>query len=163
MSRGENTGSLCEWHVGSGMRRIETGGISDANGVEISADGNALYASAWSGSELLVLDRRTGAQRRIALGFLPENINRAPDGTLFVGGQRSSVARIAACAGPECPQDWIIARMDPVSGRVTTLITRPGNSLINYDCGALRIDDTLSSRRVAIAVLPSSRWRRSPR
>ena len=143
MSRGENIGSLWEWHAGAGMRRLDVGGISGANGVEISADGNTLYASAWSGRELLVLDRRTGAQRRIALEFLPDNIKRAPDGTLFVGGQRSSAARIAACTGPECPQDWIIARVDPVSGRVTPLVTRPGNALINYACGAVQVDGTL--------------------
>jgi len=165
MSRGENTGSLWEWHAGSGMRRLEVGGISGANGIETSADANILYASAWSGSELLVMDRRTGAQRRIPLGFLPDNIKRAPDGTLFVGGQRSSAARIAACTGPECPQDWIIARVDPVSGRVTPLITRPGNALINYACGAVQVDGTLyitarGDRRlvfVPLASLPSLR------
>ena len=165
MNRGENTGSLWEWHAGSGMRRLEIGGISGANGIETSADGNTLYASAWSGRELLVLDRRTGAQRRIALDFLPDNIKRAPDGTLFVGGQRSSVARIAACTGPDCPQDWIIACVDPVSGRVTPLITRPGNALINYACGAVEVDGTLyitarGDRRLAflpLASLPSLR------
>ena len=165
MSRGENTGSLWEWHNDSGMRRLETGGISGANGVETSADGNTLYASAWSGGELLVLDRRTGARRRIALGFLPDNIKRAPDGTLFVGGQRSSVARIAACTGPDCPQDWTIARVDPLSGRVTPLITRPGNALINYACGAMQVGGTLyitarGDRRLAflpLASLPSLR------
>jgi hypothetical protein len=165
MSRGENTGSLWEWHAVSGMRRLEVGGISGANGVEISADGNTLYASAWSGRELLVLDRRTGVQHRIALDFLPDNIKRAPDGTLFVGGQRSSAARIAACTGPDCPQDWIIARVDPLSGKVTPLVTRPGNALINYACGAVQADDTLyitvrGDRRLIylpLASLPSLR------
>ncbi len=165
MARGENTGSLWEWHADSGLRRIRTGGLSGANGLETSADGNTIYASAWSGRELLVLDRRTGTERRIALGFLPDNIKRAPDGTLLVGGQRSTVERIAACNGTEGPQDWIIARVDPVSGTVTPLVTRPGNALINYVCGAVQVEDTLyltarGDRRLAylpLASLPSLR------
>lgn len=143
MDRGENTGSVWEWHADSGLRRLETGGISGANGLELSADEHTLYASAWSGRQLLILDRRTGARRVIPFDFLPDNIKRAPDGTLFVGGQRSTVARIGACEGPACPQDWIIARVDPVRGTVTPLITRPGNALINYACGAIQVDGTL--------------------
>jgi hypothetical protein len=163
MDRGGDTGSLWEWHPGKGFRRLDTGAVSGANGLAISADEQTLYVSAWSGRTLLVLDRRTGRRRTIPLDFLPDNIKRAPDGTLLVGGQRSSVARIAACNGPDCPQDWIIARVDPTHETVTPLITRQGNALINYACGALQIGATLyisarGDRRVAyvpLASLPS--------
>ncbi len=165
MGRRENTGSLWEWHADSGMRRLDTGGLSGANGLETSADGNTVYVSAWSAGELLVLNRKTGTERRIPLGFLPDNIKRAPDGSLLIGGQRSTVERIAACNGPECPQDWIIARVDPVRGTVTPLLTRPGNALINYACGAVQVEGTLyltarGDRRLAylpLASLPSLR------
>jgi sugar lactone lactonase YvrE len=163
MDRGEDTGSLWEWHPGKGFRRLDAGTISGANGLAISADEQTLYASAWSGRALLVLDLRTGRRRTIPLNFLPDNIKRAPDGTLLVAGQRSSVASIAACNGPDCPQDWIIARVDPTHETVTPLITRQGNAMINYACGALQIGDTLyisarGDRRVAyvpLASLPS--------
>jgi hypothetical protein len=160
MDRGEGTGSLWEWHPGAGFRRLDTGAISGANGLAISEDGQTLYVSAWSGRALLVLDRRTGHIRTIPLDFLPDNIKRAPDGTLLVAGQRSSVARIAACNGPDCPQDWIIARVDADRGTVTPLITRQGNALINYACGALQVGDTLyisarGDRRVAFVPLAS--------
>ncbi len=160
MARGEATGSVWEWHAGRGFRRLETGPISGGNGVETSADGRTLYVSAWSGRLLLVMDLKTGARRTIPLDFLPDNIKRAPDGGLYVGGQRASVEAIAACHGPSCPQPWIIARVDPVSGAVTPLITRPGSPEINYACGALQVGDTLyitarADRRVAYAPLAS--------
>ena len=160
MGRGENTGSLWEWHADGGLRQLQTGGISGANGIELSADERWLYASAWSGRYLLVLDRRTGERRTIALSFLPDNIKRAPDGTLLVGGQRSSVEKIAACDGPQCPQDWILARVDPGRGTVTPLVTRPGNALVNYACGAVQVGRTLyitarGDRRVIYVPLTS--------
>src|SRR5205814_2111316 len=52
---------------------------------------------------------------RIPLGFLPDNIHRLADGSLLVGGQRTDVQKIADCTA-QCPQPWIVARVDPVSG-----------------------------------------------
>jgi sugar lactone lactonase YvrE len=163
MDRGEDTGSLWEWQAASGFRRIDVGGISGANGLEISADEHTIYAGAWSGRAIMVLDRRTGTRRVISLDFLPDNIKRAADGTLFVAGQRSTVAKIAACGGAECPQDWIVARIDSMHNTVTPLLTRPGNALINYACAALEVEGTLyitarGDRRLAyvpMASLPS--------
>jgi len=163
MGRGEHTGTLWEWHADHGFRAIDTGGISGANGLEISADETTIYASAWSGGAILMLDRRTGARCVIPVDFLPDNIKRAADGTLLIAGQRSSVAKIAACRGPECPQNWIIVRVDPVLGTVTPLVTRPGTAMINYACAALEVEGTLyitarGDRRlayIATASLPS--------
>jgi sugar lactone lactonase YvrE len=154
MDRGEHTGSLWEWHCDTGFRELETGGISGANGLEISADETTIYASAWSARELLILERASGATRRLPLDFLPDNIKRSADGTLLIAGQRSTVAKIAACEGPECPQDWIVVRVDPARNLVTPLISRPGSTLINYACAALELEGTLyitarGDRRVA--------------
>lgn len=160
MERGEPTGSLWEWHRDTGFRELETGGISGANGLEVSADEKTIYASAWSARELLILERASGDTRRIPLEFLPDNIKRSADGTLLIAGQQSTVAKIAACDGPECPQDWIVARFDPARDRVTPLISRPGNALINYACAALELNGTLyitarGDRRVAYVPLTS--------
>jgi sugar lactone lactonase YvrE len=163
MGRGEPTGSLWEWHAADGFRRIDAGEISGANGLEINADETTIYVSAWSGKALVILDRRSGARRIIPLEFLPDNIKRAADGTLFIAGQCSTVAKIAACDGPECPQDWIVVRIDPVLAKVTPVVTRSGNALINYACAALEAEGTLyitarGDRRLAylpMASLPS--------
>jgi hypothetical protein len=165
MERGEPTGSLWEWHRDTGFRELETGGISGANGLEVSADERFIYASAWSARELLILERASGASRRIPLEFLPDNIKRSADGTLLIAAQQSTVAKIAACDGPECPQDWVVARVDPVRDRVTPLLSRPGNALVNYACAALELNGTLyitgrGDHRVAyvpLSLLPSLR------
>jgi sugar lactone lactonase YvrE len=141
MDRGENTGSLWEWHAGRGFSRLAHE-ISGANGLAISQDESTLYVSAWSDRQLLIINRSNGSRREVPLDFLPDNIKVEPDGTLLIAGQSGKVADIAAC-GPECSQDWIIARVDPVRAVVTPLLTRKGNAQINYACGALRVDDTL--------------------
>jgi sugar lactone lactonase YvrE len=143
MGRGEPTGSLWEWHVGRGFRRLDVGAISGANGLELSRDARTLYVSAWSGHALLAIDRRTLKRRTITLDFMPDNLKLAADGTLFVAGQATTVGSIAACNGPVCAQDWVIARIDPKSGAVTKLITRKGNATVSYACGALEVDGTL--------------------
>jgi sugar lactone lactonase YvrE len=143
MARQEPTGSVWEWRPGAGFRRLDIGPISGANGVEASPDGRTLYVSAWSASKLVAVDLETLHRREIPLDFLPDNIKRGPGGSLIVAGQRTSVASIAACKGPRCPQDWTIVRVDPGTGRVTPLVARHGDGLIDYACTGLRIGGTL--------------------
>jgi hypothetical protein len=143
MARGEPTGSLWEWHSDSGWRRLEVGAISGANGLEISGDEQTLYVSEWSAGRVLVIARRTGARREIPLDFLPDNIKRQADDTLLIAGQRATVAGIAACQGPVCPQAWIVGRLDTERGTVVPLLTGAGNPIVSYACSALQIDRTL--------------------
>ena len=163
MARQEPTGSVWEYRPGSGFRSLDLGPISGANGVEVSRDQRTLYVSAWSAAKLVAIDLKTRRRREIALDFLPDNIKRAPDGSLLVGGQKTTVDSIAACNGPQCPQDWEVARVDPVSGRVTPLVTRRGDALVNYAATGLQVGDTLyitvrGDKRIAyipMAALPS--------
>lgn len=165
MAREEPTGSVWEWRPGAGFQRLDVGPISGANGVEVGPDGRTLYVSAWSASKLVVVDLKAGRRREIPLGFLPDNIKRAPDGSLLVGGQKTTVASIAACHGPQCPQDWVVARVDPVRGSVVPLVARHGDALVNYACTGLLVGGTLyittrGDSRIAwlpVASLPSLR------
>ena len=143
MARQEPTGSVWEYRPGSGFRRLDLGPISGANGVEVSRDAHTLYVSAWSSSKLVAVDLKTRRRREIALDFLPDNIKRAADGSLLVGGQKTTVASIAACDGPQCPQDWEVARVDPISGGVTPLVSRHGDALVNYAATGVEVGGTL--------------------
>jgi hypothetical protein len=159
MSRGENTGSVWEWHAGKGVHKIDIGPVSGANGLAISADERTLYVSAWSSSQLLVIDRLSLARRHLPLGFMPDNIKRNDDGTLLVAGQRGNILQIGNC-GASCPQDWLIAQIDPAKASVTTLISRHGNELLNYACTALKLGQTVyitarGDQRIAFASLTS--------
>lgn len=143
MQRGEDTGRILEWHAAGGWREVPNGATAGGNGLELSADGATLYASAWAAGRLVVLSLRDGARREIDLGFLPDNLHREADGSLLVAGQRTRVAAIAACQGAQCPQPWLVARVDPRSGRVTTLASGAGTPTVNYACGALALDGEL--------------------
>jgi hypothetical protein len=142
MDRGEATGGVWEWHADSGWKLLTPGGIPGANGIELSADGRMLYASAWASSQLQVIDRASGSLRVVELGFRPDNIHRGADGTLLVGGQRAAVHDIAAC-GAACPQPWLVARFNPETGEIATLVSGTGSRAINYACGALEVDGEL--------------------
>jgi sugar lactone lactonase YvrE len=138
MARGEPTGSVWRWRQGGGFTRIETGPISGANGIALSPDHRRLYVSAWSERAVLALDLRTGARRRIALPFLPDNLHLDARGSLLIGGQDTTVGAIGAC-GAQCPQPWAVVRLDPRTGRTTRLAHGPGTPRINYACGALPV------------------------
>jgi sugar lactone lactonase YvrE len=143
MARGESTGKILQWRAGVEIEELRNSAMSGGNGLEISADGNLVYASAWSGRELVVLSLRAGSRRRISLDFLPDNIHALADGTLLVAGQRTTVEAIAACTGASCPQPWVVARVDPRSGQVRQLLSGEGTATVNYACGALVVDDTM--------------------
>jgi len=159
MARGEPTGRILAWHPGKGFRDLPGGSMSGGNGIALSPDGRWIYASAWSGRRLVVLSRRDGSRREIPLDFLPDNLHVQPDGSLLVGGQRTTVEAVAACSGPRCPQPWLVARVDPRSGAVQTLLAGEGTAQVDYACGALRVDGTLfvtvrGDRRIVYAPYP---------
>ena len=143
MARGENTGRIFEWHPGGAVRELPGSAMSGGNGIALSADGRELYASAWSGRRIVVLSRIDGTRRELPLDFLPDNLKVLPDGSLLVAGQRSTVERIAACAGPRCPQPWVVARIDPRSGAVQPMLSGPGSERVDYAAGALIVNHEL--------------------
>lgn len=143
MARGENSGEVLAWHPGSGFRTVPGSAMSGGNGIALSRDGRTAYVSAWSARRLIALPLHSGGRREIRLDFLPDNIHALPDGSLLVGGQRTAVASIARCAGPQCPQPWIVARIDPARGTVTPIAEGQGSALVNYACGALLANGTL--------------------
>lgn len=156
MARGEDTGRIFEWQPDRGLRELANSRMSGGNGIAVSRDGSEVYASAWSGSRLVVLSRRDGSRREIPLPFLPDNLHLLDDGTLLVGGQRTTARAVAACQGPHCPQPWLIARVDPRSGAFETLLEGPGSEWVDYACGALAVDGRLfvtvrGDRRLVVA------------
>jgi len=162
MARGAMTGRILQWHPGQGFAPLPDSATSGGNGLETSADGSTVYASSWSARRLVVLSLRDGTRREIALDFMPDNIHRLADGSLLVGGQRTSVAAIHACSGPQCPQPWVIARVEPRSGRVQELVRGTGTTAVNYACGAVAVAGTLfitvrGAERIAwVRVVPAA-------
>jgi hypothetical protein len=143
MAAGKTTGRILEWHADRGFEDLPNSATSGGNGIEVSADGKEIYASSWSSRELIVISRQGGSRRAIPLGFMPDNIHRLADGSLLIGGQRTSVAAIEACTGARCPQPWVIARVLPRTGRIQQLLSGSGSTAIAYACGAVALNGTL--------------------
>ena len=155
MARGESTGRLLEWHVGSGFHEVPGAAVSGANGLELNAEGTVIYISAWSARKIVVISRRPDVSREITLDFMPDNIHRLEDGSLLVGGQKTEVQKIAAC-GAQCPQPWMVVRVDPKSGAVSPLLEGKGTEAVNYACGAVVVNDSMyvtarGDRRIIVA------------
>ena len=142
MAQGEPTGSVWHWQAGTGFTQVVAGPLVGGNGIALSPDGGSLWISAWGAGQLVALDLASGARRVVPLGFLPDNLHFAADGTLLVAGQRAEVAAIGAC-GPRCPQQWLVARVDPASGAVATLLQGTGSAAIDYAAGVRAVDGEL--------------------
>jgi hypothetical protein len=163
MGRGQLTGRILQWQPGRGFGEVPHSATSGGNGLETSADGSLVYASSWSARRLVVLSLRQGTRREIALDFMPDNIHRLADGSLLVAGQRTTVDAIHVC-GPQCPQPWVVARVEPRTGAVQELLSGPGTPAINYACGAVAVADTLfitarGDQRLAYRRLPAAMLR----
>jgi len=163
MARGEVTGRILQWHPGRGFTAVANGATSGGNGLASSADGRLVYASSWSARRLVVLSLTDASRKEIALDFMPDNIHRLANGSLLVAGQRTTVAAIHACTGPQCPQPWVIAHVEPQGGTVTELLSGPGTTAINYACGAVAISGTLfvtarGAQRIAYRDVPGAAY-----
>ncbi len=142
MERGFPTGALWRWYPTQGFRE-EISGLSGANGVAADAEANIFYVSDWGRGELVVLNKNTDRMRRYRLGFLPDNIKLAPNGMLWIAGQVTRPINVGRCTGPECPQPWVVARVNPGNGRVLARFDALGSREINYATTAFELNGRL--------------------
>jgi len=141
---GEALGSVFEWHARSGLKQLPGIKLRGGNGIVESKDGRSLFVSAWSGGEIVRIRRDgRGPPTSIKLDYLPDNLKWAADGSILVGGQRPPVSTIANCAGATCIDDWLIAKLDPLTLKSRTLIEGKGTPLVNYATGATELGGSL--------------------
>ncbi|MFE7423384.1 YncE family protein [Rhodococcus sp. NPDC057529] len=158
---GEPNGELLEWHADSGWTSLPTvAGRSGPNGVIVSPDGSTVYLAAWSGKQLLTIDRTTDAVDTINLDYTPDNLTWAADGkTIFVGGTTANVKDALDCdtsPNVNCPWTGVrVDRFDPASGTIDTLINGNEFGEFGMTTGAIDLGDELwvnsyHSDRVAV-------------
>ncbi|MEE8128732.1 MAG: hypothetical protein V3T48_00465 [Vicinamibacterales bacterium] len=84
------TGDVWEWHTTSGWASVPGSEDTAPNGLEISADGQWFYIAGWSEEKVTRLSRgRTPVEKDVVqIGFRPDNLRMAPDGSMFATGHR---------------------------------------------------------------------------
>ncbi len=127
---GENNGALYEWHSGKGWAKIPGSESSAPNGLEISKDGKTLYVATWGdqGFFRLSLGQNPPKRDNLKLGFRADNVRWAPDGTLFVTGQKL-----------EQPGSTNIVKIHPDTLKVTEVLNRPNTPEFSNGTVAIQV------------------------
>ncbi len=117
---GKVTGVVYHWVPGKGTSEVPGTQLSGDNGLLASPDGRTLYVNAYGSKEVWKVplagkDKPTSAK----VEFNPDNLRWGENGQILITGQ----FRNQATPGPT---DWGVARLDPESMHVTTILTAPG-------------------------------------
>ena len=127
--------------------RIAARGLAYANGVNMSADGKSVYATAFLGRQIVVYDRdeATGALTRkksIRVNTGPDNVEVASDGALWIGGHSRVFDFLKHVKDPSHVSPSHIVRVNPDSGTVEDMLIDTGGTINASSVGAVW-DDTL--------------------
>jgi hypothetical protein len=150
MMGGERNGELWEWHTASGWQKVPGSEAAGANGIELSDDGKTLYMAAWGSQSFIRLTRGATPPKRdeIPLGFRPDNIHWARDGTLLAAGQITD----------DNNRSSRVVKVDPKTLAVHDVLTLPDNAAFGGNTTAIEVGKDLwlgSYRGNRIAIVPS--------
>jgi hypothetical protein len=150
MMAGGRNGELWEWHTKSGWQKVPGSEAAGANGVELSADGETLYVAAWGSQSFIRLTRGAKQPKRdeIPLGFRPDNIHFARDGSLLAAGQITD-------AGNRMSR---VVKIDPRTLAVKDVLARRDDAAFAGNTTAIEVGDRLwlgSYRGDRIRVVPA--------
>ena len=126
---------------------IAARGLAYANGVNMSADGKTLYATAFLGRQIVVYDRdaATGALSRrkaIRVNTGPDNVEIASDGALWIGGHSKVFDFLKHVEDPSHIAPSHVIRVNPDSGAVEDMLIDTGGTINASSVGAFW-DNTL--------------------
>ena len=146
MLAGETNGELWEWHTGSGWTEIPGSEAAGANGVELSDDGQTIYAAAWGSQSFFRLSRGANPPVRdeIDLGFRIDNIHWSRDGKLMGVGQAGS--------------RWKAVKIDPETLEVEDVITVADTEAFGAGTALVEVGESLwvgSFRGNRLAIFPA--------
>jgi hypothetical protein len=71
-----------------------------------------------------------GERATVTLDFLPDNIDHAPDGSLYVTGQNADPKQLLIdCPGGNCRHDTTVVKLDPMTMETRVVARLPANAL----------------------------------
>ncbi|HTU62431.1 MAG TPA: hypothetical protein VMF89_28420, partial [Polyangiales bacterium] len=98
---GSATGWVYAWSRERGFSEVPGTRTAGSNGVELSADGEKIFLNLTLASEVLRIDRRSGAIEARASVPLPDNSTWTNDGRLLVASLRGPQRDLFSCSGIE--------------------------------------------------------------
>jgi arylesterase/paraoxonase len=124
--------------------QVADSGIALANGVNVSQDGKTFYLASTLGRALLIYDRdpASGAlsnRRSLPLGTAPDNVERAADGTLWIGAHPQLLKLLAygSDAAKPSPSQVLKVTPDARGGTVEEVYLDAGGELGASSGGAV--------------------------
>jgi arylesterase/paraoxonase len=125
-------------------------GIQLANGINVSRDGSTIYVASPIGQQVRLYDRdaTTGAltfRGEIPLGSGPDNIEVAPDGTLWIGAHPKLLTLVRWMSGrtPYAPAQVLHVVPGDAGGVVREVYLNGGDELSGASVAAVRGDRLL--------------------
>lgn len=121
---GGDTGWVYAWSRDEGFSEVPGTRAAGPNGIELSADGAKIFLNTTLASEVLRIDRRSGAIEARAAVPQPDNLTWANDGRLRVASLRGRMRELLACNGLEhgsCAMPFAIVALDPVTMQTETV------------------------------------------
>jgi hypothetical protein len=157
MGSGQYAGAVYEWQPGRGYAPLAGADNTGDNGVAISGDGRWLYFNWFFGHAVIRMARSGGERLRAHVDFLPDNIDYAPDGSLYVTGQDADPQQLMdGCPSEDCLHGTTIVKLDPVTMKTRVIARLPPNATFSDGTTALQVGETIflgSYRGDAVAYL----------
>jgi hypothetical protein len=143
MSSGQYAGAVYEWQRGRGFASLADDVTGD-NGVAISRDSKWLYFNWFFGRKVIRVARAGGTIATAPVDFLPDNIDFAPDGSLYVTGQNADPRHLMdACPSGNCPHGTTIVKLDPTTMKTRVIARLSPNATFSDGTTALQVGDTI--------------------
>lgn len=116
-------------------------GLITANGVNMSFDGTELYVAEVIPQRINIFKRNptTGElseRKRISIGTGADNIDLAPDGSLYIGSHPNLLAFTKHAANTEENSPSHVVQLDPVSGKYETVFMSVNGEINGSSIGA---------------------------
>jgi hypothetical protein len=128
----EATGYAVQWRRGEGWVKVAGTDVPFANGVGVSHDDRTFAVAGTYCQCLILVDRRTGAVRRVPIGVSPDNITPLKrGGWLAQGNTGAPVTGVDPCRPPgnrPCGFPMAVVHIDP-KGIVTYLFEDDGSRI----------------------------------
>ncbi len=150
-----------EWHADSGWEVLPESEDTAANGIEVSEDGQFLYIAGWAEEKLTRLSRGVTPVEKdvIALGFRPDNLRMALDGSvIFAAGHTDRDGNSITDPREPTRETTNVAAINPETLDFERVFVHPAMDGFIASTTAIRIGDELwlgSYRGDRLAYLPA--------